>query len=286
VLHELARAGGTDYLLLPLHFSDGSRNVLAVATDRARGFGARDLAQFEKLSHALGAVLEVAATRRAAETLLDTYVGHRSGRRILAGLIHRGDADEMQAAIWYADLRDFTALTERLPTPRLLEMLNAYFELVAQAVTPRGGEILRFMGDAMLIVFPAEPLGGIGAACAAALDAAHDALARAGALNADRLRRDCPPIRFGIGLHDGQVAYGNVGAPERLDFTVIGPAVNRAARLETLTKELDVPLLMSKSFAAAAGRPARSLGSHRLRGLDEPVEVFALEEAPAALRTA
>jgi adenylate cyclase len=153
-------------------------------------------------------------------------------------------------------------------------------------VAPRGGEILRFMGDAMLIVFPAEPLGGIGAACAAALDAAHDALARAGALNADRLRRDCPPIRFGIGLHDGQVAYGNVGAPERLDFTVIGPAVNRAARLETLTKELDVPLLMSQSFAAAAGRPARSLGRHRLRGLDEPVEVFALEEAPAALRTA
>ena len=279
VLHELARAGGTDYLLLPLRFSDGSRNVMAVATDRARGFAARDLAQFRKLSHVLAAVLEVAATHRAAQTLLDTYVGHRSGRRILSGQIHRGDADEMRAAIWYADLRGFTALSERLPTPRLLELLNAYFELVAQAVTPRGGEILRFMGDAMLIVFPADALGGIRAACAAALQAAHDAFARAEALNADRLRRGCPPIRFGIGLHDGEVAYGNVGAPERLDFTVIGPAVNRAARLESLTKELNVPLLMTRSFAEAAGHPARSLGSHRMRGVDEPVEVFALEEA-------
>ena len=165
LLHELAAEGGTDYLLLPLRFSDGSRNVFAVATDIERGFGARDLANFEQLSHALGAALEAAATHRIAETLLDTYVGHRSGRRILSGQIQRGAADVIEAAIWYADLRDFTALSETLPSARLLEMLNAYFELVAQAVTPRGGEILRFMGDAMLILFPADkkgqPRGGV-----------------------------------------------------------------------------------------------------------------------------
>ena len=274
LLHELAAEGGTDYLLLPLRFSDGSRNVFAVATDIARGFGARDLANFEQLSHALGAALEAAATHRIAETLLDTYVGHRSGRRILSGQIQRGAADIIEAAIWYADLRDFTALSEKLPSARLLEMLNAYFELVAQAVTPRGGEILRFMGDAMLILFPADQKGQLGAACAAAMDAALDAFARAETVNHRRRLDSCPEIRFGVGLNAGQVVYGNVGAPDRLDFTVIGPAVNRAARLESMTKDLGVPLLMTATFAAALGRPTRSLGAHRMRGLEEPVEVF------------
>jgi len=178
VLHELAAAGGRDYLLLPLQFSDGSLNVMAVATDAARGFTRRDTANFERLSRPLAAVLETAATHRVAQTLLDTYVGHRTGRRILEGKIHRGDVDEIQAAIWYADLRGFTPLTETLPAARLLDLLNAYFELVAAAVTPRGGEILRFMGDAMLIVFAADRQGALGAACGAALDAALDAFAR------------------------------------------------------------------------------------------------------------
>jgi adenylate cyclase len=283
VLHELAAAGGRDYLLLPLQFSDGSRNVMAVATDRARGFNHRDLANFEQLSHPLTAVLEVAATHRAAETLLDTYVGHRTGKRILHGQIQRGAADDIDAAIWYADLRDFTQLTETLPTERLLDMLNSYFELVAAAVTPRGGEILRFMGDAMLIVFPADKQGELASACAAALDAALDAFSRAETLNHRRRLDGAPEIRFGVGLNAGRVVYGNVGAPDRLDFTVIGPAVNRAARLESMTKELGVPLLMTASFAAALGRPTRSLGSHRMRGLEEPVEVFVLD-APAGPR--
>jgi len=278
LLHELAAEGGTDYLLLPLRFSDGSRNVFAVATDIERGFGARDLANFEQLSHALGAALESAATHRIAETLLDTYVGHRSGRRILSGQIQRGAADIIEAAIWYADLRDFTALSEKLPSARLLEMLNAYFELVAQAVTPRGGEILRFMGDAMLILFPADQKGQLGAACAAAMDAALDAFARAETVNHRRRLDACPEIRFGVGLNAGQVVYGNVGAPDRLDFTVIGPAVNRAARLESMTKDLGVPLLMTATFAAALGRPTRSLGAHQMRGLEEPVEVFVLAQ--------
>jgi adenylate cyclase len=278
LLHELAAEGGTDYLLLPLRFSDGSRNVFAVATDIARGFGAHDLANFEQLSHALGAALEAAATHRIAETLLDTYVGHRSGRRILSGQIQRGASDVIEAAIWYADLRDFTALSETLPSARLIEMLNAYFELVAQAVTPRGGEILRFMGDAMLILFPADQKGQLGAACAAAMDAALDAFSRAETINQRRRLEGCPEIRFGVGLNAGQVVYGNVGAPDRLDFTVIGPAVNRAARLESMTKDLGVPLLMTGTFAAALGRPARSLGAHRMRGLEEPVEVFVLAQ--------
>jgi len=278
VLHELAAAGGRDYLLLPLRFSDGSLNVLALATDEALGFSDADVQSFEGLAFPLAAVLEVAATRRVAETLLDTYVGHRTGRRILEGRIHRGDADEIHAAIWYADLRGFTPLTESLPAARLLDLLNSYFELVAAAVTPRGGEILRFIGDAMLVVFPAGRQGELGSACGAALDAALDAFARVEEVNRRRRLEGSPEIRFGVGLNAGKVAYGNVGSPDRLDFTVIGPAVNRAARLESLTKELGVPLLMTGTFAAALGRPTRSLGSHPMRGLEEPVEVFALAQ--------
>lgn len=276
VLHELAAAGGRDYLLLPLRFSDRSLNVLALATDDAGGFSEHDVASFERLSHPLAAVLEVAATHRVAETLLDTYVGHRTGRRILQGQIHRGDADQIDAAIWYADLRGFTALTETLPAARLLDLLNAYFELVAGAVTPRGGEILRFMGDAMLILFPADRQGELAPACRAALDAALEAFERTEQVNQGRCREGCPEIRFGVGLNAGTVVYGNVGAPDRLDFTVIGPAVNRAARLESLTKELGVPLLMTGTFASAIGRPTRSLGLQPMRGLEAPVEVFAL----------
>lgn len=277
LLHELAAEGGTDYALFPLRFSDGSRNVFALATDDPPGFSAHDLANFETLSHALSPVLEVAATRRIAETLLDTYVGHRTGRRVLQGQIQRGAAETIHAALWYSDLRDFTPLTETLPTQHLLAMLNEYFETVAAAVSARGGEILRFVGDAMLIVFPADAERDLERACRDAVDAARDAFAKLASLNDRRQSEGIPEIRFGVGLSAGEVVYGNVGAPDRLDFTVIGPSVNRAARLESLTKELGVPLLMTAAFAECLDRPARSLGFHRLKGLAEPVEVYALE---------
>lgn len=277
LLHELAAAGGVDYALLPLRFSNGSLNVFAVATDRPAGFGARDMESFEELSHALGAVLEAAATHRIAETLLDTYVGHRTGGRILQGQIRRGAAEIIHAALWYSDLRDFTRLTETLPTPQLLAMLNEYFETVAAAVSVRGGEILRFVGDAMLVIFPADAEAGRASACEAAVDAALDALARLAAVNGRRREKGDPEIRFGVGLTAGEVVYGNVGAPDRLDFTVIGPSVNRAARLESLTKELGVPILMTAPFAGCLRRPVKPLGIHRMKGLADPVEVWALD---------
>lgn len=276
LLHELAAEGGTDYALFPLRFSDGSRNVFALATDHPHGFGALDLANFETLSHALSPVLEVAATRRIAETLLDTYVGHRTGGRVLQGQIQRGAAETIHAALWYSDLRDFTPLTETLPTQQLLAMLNEYFETVAVAVSSRGGEILRFVGDAMLVVFPADAERSPDLACRAAVEAALDAFARLEVINIRRRESGNPEIHFGVGLSAGEVVYGNVGAPDRLDFTVIGPSVNRAARLESLTKKLGVPLLMTAPFAGCLDRPVRSLGFHRLKGLGQPVEVYAL----------
>jgi len=165
-------------------------------------------------------------------------------------------------------------------------MLNAYFEHVDAAVTPRGGEILRFIGDAMLIVFPAQTRREIDAACRAAVDAALDAFANLATLNHRRHRAGEPQIRFGVGLNVGEVIYGNVGAPDRLDFTVMGPAVNRTARLEGLTKTLGVPLLMSAEFAAHLDVPLRSLGAQQMKGVPRAQEVFALEAMLAEPRSA
>jgi adenylate cyclase len=284
MLRELAEMGGVDYLLLPLRFSDASMTLFGVTTDRRQGFGRGDLRKFEMLAEALSPVFEVIKLRRVAKTLLDTYVGKRTGERVLKGLVKRGDGETIHAALWFSDLRDFTALTETLPPNKVLAMLNAYFEHVDAAVTPRGGEILRFIGDAMLIVFPAQTQREVDAACQAAVDAARDAFASLAALNHRRRRAGEPEIQFGVGLNVGEVIYGNVGAPARLDFTVTGPAVNRTARLEGLTKALGVPLLMSAEFVAHLGMPARSLGAHEMKGIAKAQEVFALEEMLGASR--
>ncbi|MFQ5756635.1 MAG: adenylate/guanylate cyclase domain-containing protein [Acidiferrobacterales bacterium] len=278
-LQRWAADGAVDYVGIPVLFSTGATSWFIVATDSTAGFTAVDVANFEAFTKFLTPVLEVIATHRLARTLLNTYIGRRSGSRVLDGLIKRGDGETISAAIWLSDLRDSTHLTETLPRERLLALLNAYFELVAAAVTAHGGDVLRFIGDAMLAIFPVER-GDTPAACAAALDAAVHAFHDLVDLNKQCQRAGESPIRFGVGLHVGEVIYGNVGAPDRLDFTVIGPAVNRTARLENLTKELGVPLLLSDDFARQTDRPIYSCGSHRMNGVAEPQSVFTLVEAP------
>lgn len=284
MLQDLAELGGVDYVLLPMRFSDASLTLFGVTTDRENGFTAGDLRKFETLAETLSPVFEVIKLRRVAKTLLDTYVGKRTGERVLKGLVKRGDGETIHAALWFSDLREFTALTETLPANKVLAMLNAYFEHVDAAVTPRGGEILRFIGDAMLIVFPADTRREIDAACQAAVEAALVAFANLAELNRSRRGAGEPQIQFGVGLNVGEVIYGNVGAPDRLDFTVMGPAVNRTARLEGLTKMLGVPLLMSAEFVAHLRVPVRSLGAHEMKGVPKPQEVFALETMRAELR--
>ncbi len=278
VLHSIARAGGTDYLASPLRFSDGGVNVLIYATRAADGFKEEDIRELECFADYLAPVIEVFATRQLAVSLLDTYVGRRTSQRVMQGKIRRGDGDKIFAVMWFSDLRDFTALTESLSTSLMLSALNEYFELVAAAVTARGGEILRFVGDAMLIVFPVSEQNELSAACEAALESADDAFSALGALNHRRLRTGLPQLRFGVGLHVGEVIYGNVGAPDRLDFTVMGPAVNRTARLESLTKTVNVPLLLSAEFVRHVDRPVRSVGLHAMKGVGQPQEIFALDE--------
>ncbi len=276
VLHSVARAGGTDYLASPLKFSDGGINTLIYATRAPEGFSDEEISELECFSDYMAPVIEVFATRQLAVSLLDTYVGRRTSQRVMQGKIRRGDGDKIFAVMWFSDLRDFTALTESLSTAMMLSALNDYFELVAAAVTARGGEILRFIGDAMLIVFPVSGEEELATACEAALESADDAFSALGALNHRRRRAGLPMLRFGVGLHVGEVIYGNVGAPDRLDFTVMGTAVNRTARLESLTKTVNIPLLLSAEFVRHVERPVNSLGYHAMKGVAEPQEVFAL----------
>jgi len=275
-LQQLVAGGGVDYLVVPLMLCDGSSSALSIATESPRGFSAWDKAKFHTLGAFLAPILDIIATRRLARILLDTYVGHRAGSRVLDGLIKRGDGERIDAVIWYSDLRDFTLLTETMPAAVVLNMLNVYFERVAAAVAARGGEVLRFVGDAMLIIFPVEKGESVDRTCAQAVAAADQVFAEFIGLNRGRRDRGEPEIRFGVGLHVGEVIFGNVGAPDRLDFTVMGPAVNRAARLENLTKVLHEPLLLSAEMARHITQSVCSLGYFGMKGVARPQEVFRL----------
>lgn len=274
VLHEVAGEGGTDYLGFPVPVSRGEWPVLTIATDRAQGFSEADVLKFTTLVEHLGAVIEMHIGHRVTTTLLDTYLGRETGERILRGLIRRGDGEEIRAVLWFSDLRNYTGLSEVLPPEHVLDILNFYFETLGNALARNGGEILKFMGDGVLAIFPIKDAMFVPDACSGAIQAALDAQADMDRMNSGREAAEEPPIRFGIGLHIGEVTYGNIGTEDRLDFTVIGPAVNRASRLQALTKEAGVPILASAEFNANCPRKMRSVGRFTVRGIDEQQEVF------------
>lgn len=285
ILEELRAEGATDYVALPLVFSDGRISAMTLASDRPGGFGTDDLAMVAEMTPVLARLLETHALRRTAQIVLDTYLGRLTGERVLNGLIHRGDGEDIHAVIWLSDLRSSTPLADALPRQSFLDLLNEYFECTAGAVLDNGGEVLKFIGDAVLAIFPASlPSGDLrqcashAKACAAALAAARDSLARIAALNARRTERGDEPIAFGIALHLGEVMYGNVGAPDRLDFTVIGPAINEAARLEGMCKVLGRPVIISADLARLLPDRLISLGSHTLRGVSREHELFTLAD--------
>ncbi len=274
IVAELRQQGLTDYVVIALPFSDGSNKAMSFATDRPGGFTDDDVAILEGLRAALGATIEVRYLRHLAGTLMDTYVGPVAGRRVLEGAIRRGSGETISAAIWFCDLKGFTTLSETLADQVLIDLLNGYFDAVTQAIESEGGEILKFIGDAVLAIF--QPGDGDDAAAAArALAAANDALARIQAANAERIAAGAPAIECGIALHVGDVLYGNVGGANRLDFTVIGRAVNLASRIESLTRELERPVLVSDAFAAAHGGDFEDLGSFALKGIAEERRVYA-----------
>lgn len=277
VLADLRDLGATDYVAMPLTFSDGMINFMTWATDRPGGFSTEELTVLWELLPALSLRIEVIERRELTSQLLEVYLGRQTGRRVLAGAIARGETASIRAAVWYSDIKDFTVLSDRLPRGQLIELLNGYFEASVQAVEERGGEILKFLGDGMLAIFPVED-GSDGAdrtACHAAMAAARDTVKLVRALNRRRLRQDKPTVDFGIALHLGEVGYGNIGGLERLDFTVIGPTVNLASRIEGLTRKLGVRVLASATFAAVSDETLTPMGRHPVKGLPHPVDVFA-----------
>ncbi len=277
---ELAEQGFTDYLALPVLFGeiDEPGAAVIICTHRENGFSDADVESFRRIRDYIAPVLEVHALKHKGRSLMDTYLGRRTGAKVLDGMIKRGDADVINAALWFSDLRDFTRLTESLAPEQVLKMLNDYFEFVSAAVNANGGEILRFIGDAMLIVFPISDDSCQHSAARAAIEAARDAQNGLATLNHMRRRHGDPEIEFGVGLNIGEVIYGNVGAPDRLDFTVMGPAVNRTARLESLTKDLGHNILFSGEFANLIDEPVQPMGDHPMKGIDGLQAVFALEE--------
>ena len=272
LLKELKGEGATDYLVRLVPFGSDQvalRGVaLSVATDQAGGFTDAQCNLINRLVPALAlAAYRVSVTRLAADALY-VYLGPQAGRRVLAGKIRRGEGERMAAAILYADLKGFTNLTEREDPLRVVGWLNEHFDAIGNAVTKRGGEILKFMGDGLLAVFPVDdPDIRASMICKEALAAAEEAIVANSALNRRRVSTDEPRLDVDVVLHFGEVVYGNVGARRRLDFTVIGRAVNETSRMEPFCDLLGVNLLMSDEFAQRCGRETVSAGEFQLRGI-------------------
>ena len=228
---------------------------------------------------ALSLAMKAHAGHVIAAGLLETYLGEDAGRRVHAGSIMRGSVDRLRAVIWYADIRGFTRITDSAPGSAVVELLNDVFEILTASLRQRGGQVLKFIGDAMLATFPFEEADRA-ETCGRALDAAIEAARAIDALNAARAETGAPAAAVDLALHLGDVLYGNVGATDRLDFTVIGPAVNEVARIEALCEPLGRAVLVSAEFVAemtGADSRLKSLGRHPLRGVKEQKEIFALE---------
>lgn len=275
VLAELRAEGATDYLVLPLAFTDGTVHVATWTTQSPGGFTPQQVAGIEAVVRPLTRVIEARSLRRTAMVLLNTYVGNHAGERILAGHIRRGDTEAVEAAIWFSDMRGSTALAEIVPPEVFIDVLNRFFDCQVPAIVEHGGEVLKFMGDGLLAIFPTDA-GDTGEVCRQALSAARIASAAVGEL-APPPTANLPRPRLGLALHLGRVLYGNVGSANRLDFTCIGPAVNLAARLERLAGELGLEVLASQEFAACCdGAGLARLGAFHLPGISTEQTVYAL----------
>ena len=278
LMAELAGLGYVDYAAIPLRAGGAYHNAATVATKRDGGFSESQFKDLTGMLRLAALHVERHIALRIAGNVLDTYLGAAAGGRVLRGSIKRGAGEPIRAIVWASDLRGFTDLADRLDGPDMIALLNAYFECLAGAVLAHDGEVLKFIGDGLLAVFPYSAFADERAAAGAALAAAQGALQAIDRLNADPQVlahvAGWRPLRTGIALHDGEVFFGNVGAPERLDFTVIGRAVNAASRVEALSKSLGRSILVTEPVARLLDRPLEPLGEHELRGLAAPLSIY------------
>ncbi|MGC2778961.1 MAG: adenylate/guanylate cyclase domain-containing protein [Bradyrhizobium sp.] len=276
VYDEMRAQGLTDYVAWPVHHTLGRRHFVTFATDRRGGFDQAHIDALLRLLPVLALVSEIRIKNRLARTLLETYVGPHAAELILAGATRRGSGTTVRAAIMICDLRDFTKISDNWPRDDVIDLLNGYFDAMVEPITQHGGEILKFIGDGLLAIFPlTEP-----AACANLLHAVTGARKAMAELNARNGEAGRAPLNYGIGVHVGDVMYGNIGSRSRLDFTVIGPAVNMASRMEALTKQVGRPVLLSRAFAELVEGPfaLERVGEFPVRGFNDPIELFAFED--------
>ena len=271
---ELREQGYSDYLMVPLQFSDRNVNTLSIATKRGDGFSESELTSFRRTTETLTVIFERYAALEAVASTLKTYLGRSASREILQGHIRAGEGELIEAVILFADLHDFTAYAARLSPASTVRLLNEYFDCLVEPIERHDGYVLKFIGDALLAFFPGDRRD---LARATPLAAVHKIRQRLADLNRARAEKDEPPIRHGMCLHYGRVLYGNVGSSQRLDFTIIGQDVNVAARGVEVAKALDADYLFTGDFVARFGaRDLLPIGAHELRGIVNPVTLYCL----------
>ncbi|MGR3760852.1 adenylate/guanylate cyclase domain-containing protein [Roseobacteraceae bacterium NS-SX3] len=297
LLQDLKDSGATEYFATGLRFGEDrgqtfdpvnvSEGVLVSwTTNQAGGFAPEDLQLLRAVLPHLGLALKSAANRQMATDLLQVYLGRDAGRRVLSGEIQRGSSRQIDAVICLFDLNGFTTLAEQLPGPELISMVNDYFGIAVAAIQAKGGNILKFLGDGILAMFD---LGSIDQDARAALDAATALSAEIRRCNAERAEQGLPVADFTLALHAGEILYGNIGAENRLDFTVIGPTVNLTARISGMHRSVGQPIIMSEHVQRAAQGSHHdlvSLGRYMLRGVSAPIELFTIHTGPGQAEAA
>lgn len=277
LLEELQQMGATDYYIAPLAFLDPHRTAhISFATLKPEGFADGDITRLAEAALIFGPCAERYVLRKMAIDLLDTYVGARSGAKVYDGAVDRGTAELITATILIADMRGFTHYSQTHPITEVLATLNAFFDALVAAIEPNGGEVLKFIGDALLAIFPASE--GAALPYSSTVTAALTARGKIDALNDERRKSRRPPIRFGLALGAGEIAYGNIGSRKRLDFTAIGPAVNATSRLLEIAKRLDCDIVISEAFAKGSALTFRSLGRHELRDIAGAQEIYSVAQ--------
>ncbi len=281
----LRQEGKTDYLALVLRFgSDGVIGdmdaIYSVWTSVSpAGFDDGDIAVLERLMVPLAAALKCVSLARIASTLVETYLGRDAGRRVLNGRIERGIAERIGAVLWYSDLRGYTRITDTAAPEQIIPLLNDYADVVISSIHTAGGDVLKLIGDGTLAIFRDNDASR---GCGAALSTAIAMRRGVNELNARRAAAGQPITEVYLGLHVGEVFYGNIGSFERLDFTVVGPAVNEVSRIAAMCRSAERDVLVSASFAATANEADRrrlvSVGRFALRGLAQAQELYTLDQ--------
>ena len=282
MLVDLAARGASDYFAQIVMFGSVEKSkvrqdgcVFSWTCSDPNGFSDEQITVLRWLSSRFGVIAKLDSREKTANNVAAAYLGAEAGQRVLDGQIKLGDGEIIPAVIWYCDLRDSTTMADQMSGEEFIEDLNSYFQCTAGSVLDHGGEVLRFVGDAVLAIFHVDGVDGYTRAARVALAAARDAERRLQELNHQRTEHGKKELQFGLALHSGDLMFGNIGVPERVEFSVIGPAANEVARIEGLTKTLGHRILVSKTFADLLSLQWNNLGPQQVAGVDEPIYVFA-----------